>query len=45
MIDIESRTHASEILEKVKKEELTNWQLEDQWPTSATDPSLNCVLR
>lgn len=45
MIDIESRTRASEILEKVKKEELTNWQLEDQWPTSETDPSLNCVLR
>ena len=29
MIDIESRTRASEILEQVKKEELTNWQLED----------------
>ena len=45
MIDIESRTRASEILEQVKKEELTNWQLEDQWPTSETDSSLNCVLR
>ncbi len=45
MIDIKSRIRASEILEQVKKEELTNWQLEDQWPDSKTDPSLNCVLR
>ena len=45
MIDTESRVRASEILERVKKEELTNWQLEDQWPSSETDPSLNCVLR
>lgn len=45
MIDAESRIRASKILEQVKKEELTNWQLEDQWPSSETDPSLNCVLR
>lgn len=45
MVDRKARRHALAILTKIKEQRLTNWQLEDEWPSSKTDPALNCILR
>jgi len=45
MVDKEARQRALAILVKIKEQCLTNWQLEDEWPSSKIDPALNCILR
>lgn len=44
MVDRKARQQALELLLKLKEQSLTNWQLEDEWPSS-DDPALNCILR
>jgi len=45
MVDREARQCAITILAKIKEQGLTNWQLEDEWPSSKKDPAINCILR
>lgn len=44
MVDREARQCAITILARIKEQGITNWQLEDEWPSSE-DPALNCILR
>lgn len=44
VIDRSARDNALSILRSIDSG-LTNWQLEDEWPESKTDPGLGCILR
>lgn len=45
MIDYEARKLAVHLIEEIKAGKITNWQLEDRWPESDSDPAINCILR
>ncbi len=46
MIDREARNLAmSFLIEICDKRRITNWQFEDNWPSSNSDPAINCILR
>jgi len=46
MIDREARNLALSFLKEIcDKQQITNWQLEDNWPSSESDPAINCILR
>ncbi len=45
MIDREARNQAVSLLRQVNREGITNWVLEDTWPTSESDPALGCIMR
>lgn len=44
MVDKDARKRALIILNRLETERLTNWQIEDEWPTSKSDPAINCIL-
>lgn len=45
MIDSEARVKALNILNQLAENRITNWVLEETWPTSDIDPALNCIFR
>jgi len=45
MIDNKARNYSLSILNKIKEQRLSNWQLEESWPESKIDPAINCILR
>ncbi|MFK5968696.1 MAG: hypothetical protein QM487_01030, partial [Candidatus Marithrix sp.] len=45
MIDRDARNLAISFLIEIRdKRLLTNWKLEDNWPSSISDPAINCIL-
>jgi hypothetical protein len=45
MIDHEARKIAVHLLGEIETTRITNWQLEDKWPESDSDPGINCIQR